>query len=203
MRRTRRKDKKVLLCPCSGLIVISDDDDSSPNADALHGAEKTEMRRKKRVAQRQAEIVCFACRQQGHSAADCSVIRGSIDGNAKNPTKNLIGICYRYVFQNASANVSAHEDISVSCGSSRHTLARCKKKTVDPANDLPFASCFVCSGKGHLASQCPQNKAKGIYPNGGCCKLCGDNTHLSRNCKLRKDGAVPCVMNCTRHRLTR
>ena len=76
----------------------------------------------------------------------------------------------------------------VRCGSTRHTLSRCKKPA-DTENPMPFASCFVCSGKGHLASACPQNKAKGVYPNGGCCKICGDTSHLAKDCGLRRQGA--------------
>jgi zinc finger CCHC domain-containing protein 9 len=62
---------------------------------------------------------------------------------------------------------------------------------VDGGNPLPFASCFVCSGTGHLASGCPQNAARGIYPNGGGCKLCGKNTHLAKDCDVRRRGADP------------
>ncbi|KAJ7632684.1 hypothetical protein FB45DRAFT_791855, partial [Roridomyces roridus] len=113
----------------------------------------SEARRLQRIADRNAETTCFACRSKGHSARDC-------------PKAVVSQCCYR-------------------CGSAKHTLARCKKPT-DPSNPLPFASCFVCNTKGHLASACPQNKAKGVYPNGGCCKLCGDTSHLAKDCGVRK-----------------
>jgi hypothetical protein len=35
--------------------------------------------------------------------------------------------------------------------------------------------------QGHIARQCPDNP-KGLYPNGGNCKLCGDVTHLRKDC---------------------
>ncbi|KII92610.1 hypothetical protein PLICRDRAFT_103776 [Plicaturopsis crispa FD-325 SS-3] len=130
---------------------------------------QSETRRQKRISERQAGTICFACRQKGHAAKDCPVaLSTNNDGSEKTDNApNGVGICYR-------------------CGSRKHSLSRCKKPT-DPSNPLPFASCFVCSGKGHLASSCPQNKSKGIYPNGGSCKLCGDTTHLARNCGLRQD----------------
>ena len=82
---------------------------------------------------------------------------------------------------------SSHKLIHFRCGSSKHSLSGCGKRE-DSSNPLPFASCFVCSGKGHLASKCPQNKSKGVYPNGGSCKLCGETSHLARDCELRKQG---------------
>ena len=53
---------------------------------------------------------------------------------------------------------------------------------------MPFASCFVCLGKGHLAGKCPKNAAKGVYPEGGECKICRGKDHLARDCSLRRDG---------------
>jgi zinc finger CCHC domain-containing protein 9 len=125
-----------------------------------------------------AHITCFACRQVGHSAKDCPTIRpdADLEGSTTTTTKTnaettavaVVGICYR-------------------CGSRKHNLARCRQPA-QPDNPLPFASCFVCSGSGHLASSCPQNNGKGVYPNGGSCKLCGETTHLARDCNLRKIG---------------
>ena len=79
------------------------------------------------------------------------------------------------------------------CGSKRHNLSRCKKPS-NPADPYPYASCFVCKGKGHLASTCPQNKSKGVYPNGGSCKLCGDTSHLAKNCGVRQK-SKHCLLN--------
>ncbi|KAH7913282.1 hypothetical protein BJ138DRAFT_657062 [Hygrophoropsis aurantiaca] len=125
---------------------------------------RSEDRRLRRISERDANTICFACREKGHSARDCPKAG---DGKGKKGGDKVVGICYR-------------------CGSTRHGLSRCKQPE-DPLNPLPFASCFVCSGKGHLASSCPQNKERGIYPDGGSCKLCGDITHLAKNCGLRKE----------------
>ncbi|KAK0210763.1 hypothetical protein DFS33DRAFT_1378745 [Desarmillaria ectypa] len=127
-------------------------------------AAASELRRQRRIAERDALTTCFACRERGHAARNCPKTKMQ-DANGKTG-KNVVGICYR-------------------CGSTKHTLSKCKKPS-DPSNPLPFASCFVCSGQGHLASSCPQNKDKGVYPNGGCCKVCGDSSHLAKDCELRK-----------------
>jgi len=137
-------------------------------------ATSTKARRLKRIAERHAHTTCFACREVGHSARDCPTVtqpEGDGDGGKTKPGTGaaVVGICYR-------------------CGSRKHTLARCRKQPDQPDDPLPFASCFVCSGRGHLAGSCPKNNGKGVYPNGGSCKLCGETTHLARDCSLRKIG---------------
>jgi len=130
----------------------------------------TEARRLKRIKQKNSDTVCFACREKGHAAKDCSTIKKS-EAQGEGGAQNVVGICYR-------------------CGSKKHSLSRCRKPS-NPADPFPHASCFVCNGKGHLASACPQNKSKGVYPNGGSCKLCGDTSHLARNCGIREKVTDP------------
>ncbi|KAJ6889494.1 hypothetical protein NC652_030300 [Populus alba x Populus x berolinensis] len=44
---------------------------------------------------------------------------------------------------------------------------------------LPIA--LFVKNLGHLSWDCPKN-TRGIYPKGGCCKVCGGVTHLARDC---------------------
>ena len=44
--------------------------------------------------------------------------------------------------------------------------------------------------KGHLASKCPQND-RGVYPNGGSCKVCGKVDHRASDCPDDKRGKKP------------
>ncbi len=69
------------------------------------------------------------------------------------------------------------------CGSTDHRLSACKRP-VNPDQPLPYAACFVCSETGHLAGACPKNE-NGVYPRGGCCRLCGEKTHLVKDCPVR------------------
>ncbi|EAU90882.1 zinc knuckle family protein [Coprinopsis cinerea okayama7 len=134
----------------------------------------SEKRRLARIKERLANTTCFVCREKGHAARDCpraselAAAAGEPPAEGKKPAaSSVVGICYR-------------------CGSTKHNLSKCKKPP-NPENPLPYASCFVCSGKGHLASACPQNKTKGVYPNGGCCKICGDTSHLAKDCTIRRN----------------
>ncbi|KAJ3564130.1 hypothetical protein NP233_g8493 [Leucocoprinus birnbaumii] len=54
----------------------------------------SEMRRQKRINERNADTTCFACREKGHAAKDCPNVEG---GNDKGKGKNIVGICYRWV----------------------------------------------------------------------------------------------------------
>ncbi|KAI0319174.1 hypothetical protein OF83DRAFT_1170444 [Amylostereum chailletii] len=130
--------------------------------DIADRAAASEHRRLKRIAERHANKVCYACREMGHAAQLCPNTKLEGEQGARSQRT----MCYR-------------------CGSDRHSLSRCRKPP-NQTNPLPFASCFVCKGRGHLASACPKNKDKGIYPNGGSCKLCGEKSHLAKDCNLRK-----------------
>lgn len=164
--------------------------------------DRREDRRIKRINEKMQSTTCFACRGKGHAAKDCpNALAGSSQAAAKDPDHDsslslnnsqsksvpVVGICYRSVSQTPPSVVLNQILHTCRCGSSKHNLSRCKK-SADPSNPLPFASCFVCSGKGHLAGSCPKNQNKGVYPNGGCCKICGDTTHLAKDCTVRRNG---------------
>ncbi|KAH7108027.1 hypothetical protein BKA62DRAFT_4092 [Auriculariales sp. MPI-PUGE-AT-0066] len=131
-------------------------------------ADKSEQRRQKRIHERLESTVCFACRQKGHAAADCPdsnlVLDNDKDVGNTAAARPATGICYR-------------------CGATNYSLKRCRKPE-NPDDPLPFATCFVCKRKGHLAGKCGQN-SKGVYPKGGSCVLCGKTSHLAKDCQLR------------------
>jgi len=56
-----------------------------------------------------------------------------------------------------------------------------RKKHPPQEGGTKFVECFVCNQWGHLSRNYPQN-THGIYPKGGCCKICGGVTHLAKNC---------------------
>ncbi|KMQ95481.1 zinc finger cchc domain-containing protein 9 [Lasius niger] len=80
--------------------------------------------------------------------------------------------------------------ICFKCGSTEHTHFECK---VNKDSTYRYAKCFICREQGHIAVECPDNP-KGIYPHGGCCKICGAVTHLKKDCpdlvKGKEDSAI-------------
>lgn len=116
-------------------------------------------------------FVCYNCRLPGHNAADCPSLGGGgteIDGAAICPPVTSGGtvLCYK-------------------CGSTEHPLKFCPKRHRGDRSVLPYATCFVCNEKGHLASGCPKNTT-GIYVNGGSCRTCGSQQHLGKDCPEKK-----------------
>jgi zinc finger CCHC domain-containing protein 9 len=129
----------------------------------LHRARREKDLRRQKFS----HVVCFHCRKKGHAVIDCPDMKTTPRSTPSNLPAVPIQICYK-------------------CGSTEHTLRHCTVRSSSSKDKeaLPFASCFVCHEKGHLAGQCPNNE-KGIYVNGGCCKECGSTSHLVTKCPAR------------------
>jgi len=122
----------------------------------------TAIARDRQTRQKSKTLICYGCRETGHSIQHCPHAAAG-DGKKKNKLVAAVAICYK-------------------CGSTEHTLAACPKKKSNPNDDsLPYATCFICEERGHLASSCPNNE-HGIYVNGGACKHCGSNQHRGVDC---------------------
>lgn len=120
---------------------------------------KLERRRAEKALTRMKKDVCYNCRKGGHNLSDCPELKSKISG-----VEFGDGICFK-------------------CGSTEHRSVECK---VQKDQGFRFATCFICKEQGHIARQCPDNP-KGLYPNGGGCKLCGDVTHLRKDCPTSQD----------------
>ena len=112
-------------------------------------------------------MVCYQCRQPGHTITNCPSKHRSVeDSQDLEQGGEGVVVCYK-------------------CGSTEHALANCPRRNQGNSDDLPFATCFLCKEKGHLVSGCPQNK-KGIYVNGGSCRVCGSQQHRASECPEKK-----------------
>ncbi|XP_021189706.3 zinc finger CCHC domain-containing protein 9 [Helicoverpa armigera] len=120
---------------------------------------KLERRRAEKALARMKREVCYNCRKGGHVLSDCPELKSKIPG-----ADTAEGVCFK-------------------CGSTEHRQFECK---VQRDKEFRFATCFICKEPGHIARQCPDNP-KGLYPNGGSCKLCGDVTHLRKDCPTVMD----------------
>src|SRR4051812_5271147 len=117
----------------------------------------TEARRLKRIKEKLTDTTCFACREKGHAAKDCPTgVKTGEDADEGGGQSTAVGICYRFACSTLSSPCAQGLTLLFRCGSKKHSLSRCRKPN-NPADPYPFASCFVCKGKGHLASACPQN----------------------------------------------
>ena len=116
-------------------------------------------RKKRKLLAKMVDMTCFHCREKGHSLAFCPKMKDASEHLKKKSAQN---ICFR-------------------CGSNSHRLNQCPDKTTQ---ELPFATCFVCNGMGHLASKCEKNE-RGLYPDGGGCRFCGSVRHLQKDCDQR------------------
>lgn len=170
----------------------------------LKSSARNEERREKRAEERAASTRCFACRGMGHAARDCTMglnaagtaLEGEegqqgASGSAATLGDEAAATAARAA-ENKAANLTGKETVGICfrCGSTQHILSRCRRPTPRTGPTLPFATCFVCGQKGHLSSTCSQNAGKGVYPNGGCCKLCQSVEHLAKDCPLRRSEAT-------------
>ncbi|XP_049875858.1 myb-like protein X [Pectinophora gossypiella] len=157
--------KEIELVRFDGFPVMKRDAErltELKNSMIKKGIPKSEVQRTMKLERRRAEKalarikrdVCYNCRKGGHNLSDCPELKSKIPG------------------------VDAAEGVCFKCGSTEHRQFECK---VQRDKEFRFATCFICKEQGHIARQCPDNP-KGLYPNGGCCKLCGDVTHLRKDC---------------------
>uniref|UniRef100_A0A146LIT8 Zinc finger CCHC domain-containing protein 9 n=2 Tax=Lygus hesperus TaxID=30085 RepID=A0A146LIT8_LYGHE len=114
---------------------------------------KMERRKAERFVKIKKKSLCFHCRKGGHNLSDCPELETKAV-----PVAPGSGICFK-------------------CGSTEHRLPQCKSK----ATTLEYATCFICGESGHLSRNCTNNP-RGLYPDGGGCKTCGDVTHYERDC---------------------
>lgn len=109
---------------------------------------RSEDRREKRVAEREAQTRCYACRSMGHSARDCPEAVNS-NSTALDEGDAVGGGGAADAATDVEAQLTGRETVGICfrCGSTEHILAKCRKAAPRGGPPLPFAVCFVCKGK--------------------------------------------------------
>ncbi|XP_071436464.1 zinc finger CCHC domain-containing protein 9 [Pithys albifrons albifrons] len=151
-RRKRRKKKEYVSEDVNGFAAHQKQEQEEE--EALRKDRRRESRRVRRQERKRNAMVCFHCREPGHGVADCPAVLESQDMGT--------GICYR-------------------CGSTEHDISKCRAKVDPAAGPFPYAKCFICGEMGHLSRSCPDNP-KGLYAEGGGCRLCGSVEHFRKDC---------------------
>ncbi|KAL1405478.1 hypothetical protein Q8F55_009110 [Vanrija albida] len=158
---------------------------------------KTEQRRLQRIDERAQATTCFACRAVGHTARECPNILLAASGQNGSAAMLEADKMAERQAEAGGAEESGKKkgkkgkgkevtgrDLTSGkcyrCNSEKHSLSHCRKP-VDAKNPTPYATCFVCLETGHLSAACPKNK-KGVYVNGGSCKVCGSVAHRANDC---------------------
>jgi zinc finger CCHC domain-containing protein 9 len=138
-------------------------------------AKYTAIARDRRQDKRFVNTTCFHCRKKGHTIQNCPQKKQEDEderGSASTPC--------------APAPIGTTRRICFRCGARDHSLADCPVAE-EEGSLLPFATCFVCQAKGHLASTCPAND-HGIFVNGGACRICQSTQHRAKTCPQRRKG---------------
>jgi hypothetical protein len=112
-------------------------------------------------------LYCLNCKRKGHLFKDCPVAAQTNSGDTRN-----------------EVSVPMNKQICYNCGSHDHALRTCKAPR-HPDGKLPFASCFICKGTGHISKDCKENP-NGLYPKGGGCLICSSKFHFAKDCPEKK-----------------
>lgn len=146
----------------------------------------TAIAKERQMRNQQRDMTCFRCRQKGHTVQFCSQVNLDDPLDSEHLPRTGASKLATNKKQSVKAIVNA---CCYKCGSLEHSLAKCPKKIPGKSEkedtELPFATCYICQQKGHLASQCSRNE-HGIYVNGGQCKYCSSIYHRASDCPNNK-----------------
>jgi zinc finger CCHC domain-containing protein 9 len=156
----------------------------------------TAIAKERQLKKQQKELTCFRCRQRGHSIQYCTNAEAvNIDDIVNDDAETTNAPGGTDVVQSSDKQKKKNKSPHVTpvccyrCGSTEHNLASCPNKSSNndktkntKATELPYATCFICQQRGHIASQCQQNQ-HGIYVQGtGQCKYCQSKFHRASQC---------------------